>query len=122
MKVSELLEEAKALIEDPIHWTKGTYARRVDGASTHYTQPDACTFCAEGALRHVVFTRKDRDDLPDSNYWKAEEILDREAMHMNSSVGCAITLNDRDDTTHATVMELYDRAILHAREQEAAQQ
>lgn len=125
MKTSELLERAKALIEDEAHWTKGTYARAADGKSMEYCNPDACSFCAEGAIRHVAFTDK-TDSIVDSKYWEAEGFLDDEAERMlrergHMSGSCAITFNDRDDTTHALVLELYDRAILRAREAEAAQ-
>jgi hypothetical protein len=47
----EHLRTARALLEDPAHWTQGSFARDKDGAPAPMNDPDvAVAWCAMGAL------------------------------------------------------------------------
>lgn len=47
----QALIEAKALLEDPGHWTSGAYARNLEGSSVDPLSPVAVCWCLEGAIR-----------------------------------------------------------------------
>lgn len=52
-KVAAALIAARALIADPKHWTRKTGARDRNGAAVPPCLPEACSFCAIGALDRV---------------------------------------------------------------------
>lgn len=53
LKPVTLLKRARALIEDPKHWTQGAYARNKSGKPVDADSPAAERFCALGALDRV---------------------------------------------------------------------
>lgn len=55
---SQLLREARDLIADRLHWTRGTYARNIDGKPVNAHDPEACRFCAVGAVQRVFALRE----------------------------------------------------------------
>lgn len=124
--VVQLLRNARALIADPEHWTKGAYARTAEG-SVAYTQPT------------VVYTRlEEKDDFEEeripckwcalgavyaSTYWpnfilehaeKAKRFLNTASDEQRG----VIAYNDDPRTTHAGVLAMYDRAIVLAERDE----
>ena len=50
----EILERAAYIIESN-GWTRGAYGRKLNGESVPATSPDACRFCAIGAIRLAAF-------------------------------------------------------------------
>lgn len=84
--VKENLIAAKALIDTPDKWIKHAFER------------DGC-FCAVGAVRTVQKAETGR--ALDALYEAADELCGRGVMRFN----------DAENTTHADIMALFDRAI-----------
>lgn len=107
MTPAALLKKAKALISDPNAWIRGHAGTDKSGLPVRANHPDACRWCALGAL------------------WKAADYDTREAIYceivdaevcLESALGVSLITgiaryNDDPETTHTDVMSLYDRAI-----------
>lgn len=97
LTVLEVLENARALIADPERWTRSALARDSAGGEVHERHPNACQWCALGALA------------------KCSECAPLfspaiHALHVAIPGRPSIAdLNDRDG--HAAVLAMYDRAI-----------
>lgn len=50
MTTSQILREARKLIEKPENWTQGAYARDKDGNEVDVCDDAACCFCSMGAV------------------------------------------------------------------------
>jgi hypothetical protein len=94
--VVEQLKAARELISDPEHWCRGAYARRKNGSECNSWSKSAHSFCALGAFRGYG-----------DNAWRTLNLAAK-----NMGFLSAHHLNDSTD--HATVMEMFDRAIEHA--------
>lgn len=53
-EVARILRNAADLIEPPGRWTRGTYARTVEGTPTISKDEEAVCWCASGALSRVA--------------------------------------------------------------------
>lgn len=93
--VREVLVAARALIDTPEKWTKGSMGRTASGACVVASHRDACRWCAIGAVIRV----------DGSVGYRAWDALDA------ASGSAAPMFNDAPSTTHADVMNLFDRAI-----------
>lgn len=51
VNVKDVLAEARELLAQPGKWTKGEFARDAFGNRCMVYAPEACSFCAAGALR-----------------------------------------------------------------------
>lgn len=91
--VREVLEDAKALIDTPDKWVKGAY--HGDDGTTH---------CALGALTIAVF--RHREVYPIHSI--AHKVLRAEVPPVYLTISA---FNDSSKTTHADVMDMFDRAI-----------
>jgi len=114
--IKQALEETKALIAEPRHWTQKTSARDASGYPVSPFDKDACSFCLSGALTKVLFPKSlsslhpraiSKSIMPD-----VEKRLNHAAKKRNDAQSY-IALNDL--YTHADVISLLDLAI----EQEA---
>ncbi len=103
--IVEILIAAKALIDTPEKWTKGVLARRSPTSpfSCAARDPEATCWCAQGALVRVTQPFS-------SKLIQAESLLEK-AMGTDVPV-----FNDGHHTTHADVMDAFDRAIELAKE------
>jgi hypothetical protein len=107
MTPADTLRAAKALIEKPENWHVGYYAKTPGGDDTWGDLPQACKWCALGALQKVSgdpyfpIGRRDHVTL--------------EAAARKLGYDCASLLNDTTD--HATVMRMFDLAIEMAEEE-----
>ena len=95
MTASEVLRNARALIEKPENWTRYLYARDAKGNNAVPQSEEACAWCALGAITRV------------GGYEKAAPVLkrlvrDADVPHFN------------DTKSHAEVLDLFDRAIAAA--------
>jgi hypothetical protein len=101
--VIALLEAARDRIASPAAWTQETNARRADGHSVYFESPDACCWCAQGALLLVTHhcPEVDSDDA-----WDALGV---------AMGGCISDFNDRESTRHADVIAAFNRAIAQLR-------
>jgi hypothetical protein len=110
MSTAELLKAARAKIEKPENWTKGTNARDANGNPTAAYSPAAVCFCAIGAIHSITMPRT----LPNLD---ARTAMVRALMHFHPN--CFVSdFNDAPTTTHANVLALFDEAI--ANEEAAA--
>lgn len=102
MKTSEILRAARALIEDPAHWTKETYARTRTGRECAIDSRSAVAFCAIGSLTRI---RTDADAFLGARRGLA--------------VCCGDSIADFNDThTHTEVIAAFDCAIKKAEQEE----
>lgn len=104
MKTSEVLKQAKSLIDTPDKWTQENFALSENDIPVDYDSPEACRFCAIGAVW--------RCDVQGSG---AERTL-RNAIHGYSIV------EFNDNSAHDQVMAAFDLAIKIATEEEKIQQ
>lgn len=92
--VKENLIAAKALITDERNWFKGGYRMEIPTGTVCY--------CAVGALMTVT-------GLPASLvHDSAEHFALEEEVGVNRTV---VGFNDNDETTHADILALFERAI-----------
>ncbi len=103
-QVVENLKAAKALIADPKNWIQGDYAQGAvyDPTISMGNDPGAVCFCSLGALQKVGDTMHE-EELPESKYLL--DALDTLNTEFVSVPGY------NDNSTHAEVMVLWDRAI-----------
>jgi hypothetical protein len=117
MRVSQILIEAKKLIDTPDKWTKWANARDKDGNPLYvYTGSNAgnvACMCSNGAVMSVA--------LPQYNskiYLQAMQVLDR-ATHAAGFCMGIVSYNDAGSTTHTDLMAIWDKAIAAAQHAEA---
>lgn len=110
-RMSNILRQAKSLIEDKSKWCRNAYAFTESGLRTTGYDADACKFCSIGALQRVL--PLGTGGAP-AEFTEAVVTLDR------ATEGSLIhTYNDNH--THAEVMRLWDNAISLAEKEELAQ-
>lgn len=97
----ETLKAARALIADPKHWTRGTFARDANGEPCASGAVEAVCFCALGALKRVAPSWTLVDAIQQHIY-----NLDREALMLGVA-------GINDNLGHAAVLALFDRVIAH---------
>lgn len=129
MKPSNVLEDAKALIKDPKHWTQGVHARdKYENSVSSFSDKAVC-FCSLGALRRVVHGTINKgvpgaliiDAVTDSwLYSKSFEYLNQ-TVHkdLRGKGGIAIF---NDGSIHDQVLSMFDKAIVLAKAEENARQ
>ena len=100
MSTADVLRAAKALIDTPEKWTKGTYAEDARGVAVGYDDPDACRFCSSGALKRVGATVGEGEPYT----------LLAEAFGTEGPTVCSAN----DEASHTEVMAAFDRAIAAA--------
>lgn len=82
-------------------WAQGAYARDRDGRSVYAWTPEACAWCALGALRV-------------SGDFGADYDAARAALEKFTPALAVAPFNDATTTTQADVLALFDRAIAAA--------
>ena len=95
-----VLRSAKELISTPERWTRGEMARDEAGRCVSHSDDAAVSWCIEGAIWRSVKHEESR--------FNALQALSRE---LPVELRWPHVFNDYDDTTHADVMELFDRTI-----------
>lgn len=96
------LEAARALLDDPKHWTQKRYAANKRGEEANPVGPEAVCWCSLGALAKVTRSSIVRET---PTFWHAQGLLESE---LSVSV---IRFNDDPRRTHADVLAAFDRAI-----------
>ena len=96
----EIVRVARDLIADPEHWCWGEFAQTAVGVSCSWGSPDACRWCAEGALRYAAIKVLDFD-------------LDSfETLEPIGAIAYPDSLtNINDNQGHAAVLKLFDEAL-----------
>ena len=97
-----VLSRARELIEDPVNWVQGPYAVDDYGQPVDHDDPEACAWCALGAIWAV-------SDWEGVDYGAANDLLNKLPVVRRH---CGIhMLNDEDDTTHDDILAVFDDAI-----------
>lgn len=109
-KPSQQLRAARKLLTARSRWTKGYYARNLQGEITEPNSRDAVCFCSLGAMRKVSGSQH---SLALSFLYKAVEKID-------GPCATVASYNDNDKTAHADVLKLFDVAIEIAEKAEKA--
>lgn len=98
-QIKDRIIAARALIDTPEKWTKNAEARDAAGNPVHRQSCTAKCFCAIAALYNVGLGSA--SCLFHS--LKVPGVIDRH--------GALVVINDREDTTHADILSLFDKAI-----------
>ena len=130
MKVSDMLIAAKAKIEHPRDWVKGTSATTYSGKIVSVSHPGATCFCSIGATMAVELdmmkTGRYHPEYASTLQSEAVDELRQIAIHDDHFKTIAkkldipfgftsvAHLNDSPAIIHANVMKLFDKAILSA--------
>ena len=108
--VVETLRAARALIEDPKHWTKGALAkpgkRSADEETVNVNDPIAGAWCAVGAI-----TRVDGAYESLALIALAKAIGSIGTFYPDTAKNDIIYYNDLGSTRHRGVMRAFDKAI-----------
>lgn len=106
-QVTQLLIEARKLIDSPDKWAKGAYARSAKGRATLVLSKKAVCYCSEGALHKVDSFEplKQFGFLPVS---AAAFSLLTASCPNNTNI---VDYNDHPNTTHEEIMLVWDKAI-----------
>ena len=107
MKLSEFLVIAKSKIDSENKWCQGSCAINVKGFTVLAIDSSACRFCAAGAIISGIDEKCEK-----LSHELLEEIIKKDSNHAN-------LVEFNDSSTHKQVMELWDKAIAKALEQES---
>jgi hypothetical protein len=98
----EILKGARELLSDPTRWAKGYYAYTADGQQTSPVTPEAACFCVWGALDKVTGTFFGPDAFAAGMYLGNQ---------LPEGWPSLANFNDAEETTHADLLALFDKAI-----------
>jgi hypothetical protein len=101
----EIYRKARALIEDPEHWTTSVFARDADDNVVGFESPEATKFCAHGAVIRVAFDA----GLDHSQQNAYEWLLSDAAKAIDDKFSSPSRINDRGG--HEGALKLLDKAI-----------
>ncbi len=112
-----VLEGARALIADPQNWTRGCLAANENGWPCGPEEPGATRFCAIGAT-WASAERAERAGL-DPKRAAVARVRAELALYAVAPLVPGLTsvqsYNDRPQTTHADILQLFDRALERVR-------
>ena len=112
--VLTVLSDARALLAEPGVWTQTSFARDAQGQPCESSSPEACQFCALGAIERAEHTR-----YGFAMHWSAS----REALVAalpQGALDSVMVFNDNPTRTVDEVLALFDRAVTLLAAQEAA--
>jgi hypothetical protein len=114
----EFLIDARNRIANPENWTKGTGARDDQGMRVPIAM--GTRFCAMGSLWRCELGDTNHSErlLNGGNY--SQELLDAADLLYEANGGSVPKFNDHPDTTHADILNLYDKAIALAEKEAKA--
>lgn len=109
-----MVQAARELISDPARWCRGTMAKNDRGYAVGPRQPDACQWCALGAL--VKCTPDDSKFKGEVNTKVMANALKVAAMFRRLVIGVGHSLVEFNDAhTHDEVLATFDAAIVQLR-------
>jgi hypothetical protein len=97
----QIVEKARALIEDERHWCRGELARDVGGVSVCPTDSRAVRRCGLGALITAAYQIT-------NDYSRVHDLAIRAVRPLH---GSATLVNVNDVRGHAAVLALFDEVI-----------
>jgi len=104
-EVLATLRGARALIAHPDNWIKGAEARDSESNDVEAESESATCFCTVGALHRAMVVAGKGDNV--ELYMEAQGQLIRHRLES----GGLVFFNDDPTTTHADVLDMFDRAI-----------
>jgi hypothetical protein len=111
MDLKAKLQEARDLISDESRWTQGTNAVDARGIAVHPGHPDACKWCARGALLKVFGIGDLISEAPQEEraaYYAVRDTLDACASAQDSTKAM-VGIND--ELGHAATLKMFDCGI-----------
>lgn len=100
MKTSQLLKKVIKVLEEN-KWTKGALARNKYRHKVSYINPNACRFCAVGAMSKAGLSGDNRELL--NNYFSS----------VFPDMPSLVFFNDRPETKKTDVISFFYRAMNH---------
>lgn len=115
MKNSEILINARKVIEKPENWTKRVLATDSTGKKVYPLSEKAVCFCSIGAVERASgFNYRKIGSIYNND---CVELLNRAVVKLKlHSYGHMWLFNDRPDTKHEDVLKVFDEAIELAKE------
>ena len=112
------IEQSFLRIEDPKHWTKNFSARTDTGNSTESWKKDAVTFCPLGTIDRTLNEAKLSHDMNLRHEIHTRLAAELPIEHRRKFPDISIHIfNDRKQTTHIQVKELFIRALTTLRKE-----
>ncbi len=110
LNIKQLLIRARTKIENPEQWQKQFWAMDADGMPCDEASEQACSFCAYGAVKNVLWNSGRA-----SVWWMSPGLeLARKSLEAQIPDGYPKSLvlyNDSAGVTHQSILKLFDRAI-----------
>jgi hypothetical protein len=97
----QIVERARALIEDKEHWCRNHIALDANGVSVFPTSPSAVKRCALGALIAASYELTGNHDAADRLAYDA----------LRPHYGSSTLIHTNDMRGHAAVLALFDKVI-----------
>src|SRR3989442_13897257 len=102
----QVLINARALIADPAHWTRGTLACNVNNRKVEWHDPSATKWCAMGAIYRAAYDLV--GDLQEATRI-GNEVVVKSVSPTRWFRGGLPVINDMRG--HAAVLKLFDKAL-----------
>lgn len=112
----ETLIAARAILADPAHWTKNTFARDSHNKPVDPASPDAQCFCAVGTLRKVL-DASPGDTLSTEKWNQLQDCVVSLSTSVAALTGQSLSVarfNDFSSTEHTDMLAVFDHAIANA--------
>jgi hypothetical protein len=113
MSTLDILKRAREILSKPESWIKGAFAADKNGLAVGACGLDACSWCAEGALKEASAQLGNGRYLPISVFQSLEAQIPEEIQnHARKNAKSLIPFyNDAEERTHEEVMAWFDKAI-----------
>lgn len=99
--ILKTLTSARALLDDPKHWTRESFARNSDGHSVPFVGNSVC-WCIAGAIRQAALNTGANQSLA---------IASEQYTRRISGIKNIPVFNDHETTTHPMILAVLDKAI-----------
>ena len=109
MRPKEILVQARHLLQKPQSWSQGAFAYNEGDHRVSFTDPNACSFCLEGAIRRAAL----RGCASEAQLERALMLV-RTTIHVPGNYSSIQGWNDRETTKHSDVLAVLDKAIAAA--------
>lgn len=113
LNLAKVLTDAKALIAEPDHWTKGSFARKgQDGIGIAPNDPNATCYCSFGAIMCVTSYNTPASIFDEMGKIATRLLAERDpAIEVDPGKNPIVFFNDHPTTTHEDVMLLFNQSI-----------
>ncbi len=115
MKPSEVCQAVLDIYSDESHWMKGSFARTKDNILSTPGSDNACKFCADGAVQHVIMRALPKWDQSTYNTVKlvfgrkARELFPKGLHCISQHANSFIAFNDYHGTTFNDVVLVWKK-------------